>query len=271
MVTQNVKPTVAFFGATGGCSGTALAHTLKAGYIVHALARTPAKLTSLLHDKHGVLTSSLDTHLTIVQGSVSDSQAVRETLSINGSIADIIIFGIGAYPKFNWSLVTPLSMDNPHICASAMRAVVDAASDVASGEKRPFTLAVSTTGISRKRRDLPLMMSLLYHWFLSIPHADKLEMEDILRDAFTKSPGQGKRPFSTAIVVRPSLLTDGPAKGRDAVNVGWEGFASNEQNDKGPAIGYTISRADVGAWIFEQVIHNDKRAEWGGKAVTLTY
>jgi hypothetical protein len=43
-----VKPTIAFFGATGGCANACLVHTLNAGYSVAALARTPTKLKTQL-------------------------------------------------------------------------------------------------------------------------------------------------------------------------------------------------------------------------------
>ncbi|KAK9318922.1 hypothetical protein V1517DRAFT_334223 [Lipomyces orientalis] len=36
-----------------------------------------------------------------------------------------------------------------------------------------------------------------------------------------------------------------------------------------PAVGYTIARADVGEWIFEELIKKDG-GEWVGKSVTLT-
>jgi hypothetical protein len=36
-----------------------------------------------------------------------------------------------------------------------------------------------------------------------------------------------------------------------------------------PAVGYSIRRADVGRWIFENIIKNDAQG-WEGEMVTLT-
>ncbi|KAF9160010.1 hypothetical protein DFQ26_005982 [Actinomortierella ambigua] len=75
-----------------------------------------------------------------------------------------------------------------------------------------------------------------------------------------------QRVFRGAVVVRPSLLTGDHlvhSKGRKGVKslkVGSE--------DK-PAIGYTIHRADVGEWIYEEVIRTGGSSVVGQK-VTLT-
>ena len=69
------------------------------------------------------------------------------------------------------------------------------------------------------------------------------------------------------VIVKASLLTDGKKLGSSKVRVGWEG---GEADKKGPAIGYTISREDVGGFIFEEIIDKSK-AEYFGKKVTVTY
>ena len=63
------------------------------------------------------------------------------------------------------------------------------------------------------------------------------------------------------VTVRPSLLTSGPGE-RYPVKVGTE---------PKPAIGYTISRDDVGKWIFDEIVNNKQRDHWLGEKVTLTY
>jgi hypothetical protein len=74
---------------------------------------------------------------------------------------------------------------------------------------------------------------------------------------------------STAVsgwsMVRPSLLTNGKALGTDKVRVGTE---------KEPAVGYTISRDDVGLWIWEKMLKGEgvEGVEaWKGTKPTLTY
>ena len=127
-------------------------------------------------------------------------------------------------------------------------------------QQRPLVTAVSTTGMSAKR-DIPIAMIPLYHWLLPIPHADKKVMEESVE----KAKAEGViRDF---VIVKASLLTDGKKLGLDKVRVGWEG---GEADGKGPAVGYTVSREDVGGFIFEEVIHKSK-AEYFGKKVTVTY
>jgi hypothetical protein len=87
-----------------------------------------------------------------------------------------------------------------------------------------------------------------------VPHKDKAGMEQAIR-AETEKPA-AERIIANSLIVRPSLLTNGPATGIDKIRVG--------TGDK-PAIGYTISRNDVGLWLF----HNAIRGELDGVA-TIT-
>lgn len=187
---------------------------------------------------------------------------------------------------------------SPPIVTSAAAAAV--ATKRAASIKKPLMVVVSTTGISSHGRDIPLLMLPLYHWMLPVPHADKRQMEKLLLDATTKNPATA--PISGFVVVRPSLLTDGPLLGLSKMRVGWEvengsgggggggsgkneagasastggGSTGNEREEKGrPAIGYTISRADVGNWITQEIIEAESPEvacrKWAGKMVTLTY
>ncbi|KAI9693248.1 MAG: hypothetical protein M1822_005244 [Bathelium mastoideum] len=276
MASTSNKPTLAFFGATGGCAGSALALALKAGHTVRALARTPAKLTKLLRETYHISESSINSHLTIIEGPIADQNAVRNVLA-NGKLVDIVIFGIGGAPKFNNSLRAPFTIDNPHVCADGMQAVVealDALENDLQGKavkgKKPLVVAISTTGISRKKNDLPMMMKPLYH-LLAVPHEDKRAMEDILASAKHGSKGQGKKPFGEIVIIRPSLLLDSEPKGLGKVKVGWEELVEDSAGESKPAVGYSITRVDVGAWIFSEIIEKDTRVQWGDRAVTLTY
>ena len=98
-----------------------------------------------------------------------------------------------------------------------------------------------------------------------MPHEDKHDMEKAVFAAYPETIGD-------FVVVRPTLLTDGERQGVEKVRVGWEwgveGKARNEKEKEGVAMGYSISRTDVGEWIFENVI---KGSGYEGKGVTLTY
>src|ERR1700712_4294376 len=75
--------TVAFFGATGGCTNACLAYTLLNGYHARALARTPSKLTALLLPQPGITQDILSSQLEIITGDATDVESVKKTLLVN--------------------------------------------------------------------------------------------------------------------------------------------------------------------------------------------
>ncbi|KAF2401857.1 hypothetical protein EJ06DRAFT_548086 [Trichodelitschia bisporula] len=262
-MTSTSTPTqIAVFGATGGCAGTATAHALKAGYKVTALARTPSKLRAFLETQHTVPAATLDSNLTIVEGAIQDAPAVLATLTPAPST---ILFGIGAIPKLaaNRHL---LKLDDPHICSNGIEAVLAALRTQQAADPstpRPFIAVISTTGLSA-RRDVPLLLYPLYHVFLAEPHVDKRAMEAAVARA-SVAPDSLVRGF---VVLRPTLLTDGRGVGTAKVRAGWERHpdapgAAEGEDPTPPAMGYAISRADVGAWIWEEVLR-DQGQKWAG-------
>ncbi len=72
--------------------------------------------------------------------------------------------------------------------------------------------------------------------------------------------GRKSESISGWVIVRPTLLTNGAALGEGKVRAGGGGA---------PAVGYTISRDDVGKWIFESFVKEGKA--WVGQKVSLTY
>ncbi|KAF2480780.1 hypothetical protein BDY17DRAFT_302384 [Neohortaea acidophila] len=253
-------PTVAFFGATGDCAGYCLSSALKAGFNCIALARTPSKLTNSMKAK-GVSTTTLDSHLTIVSGDVKDVSTVQTALQLNGRVVDYIVSGIGGLPKLQWSLWEPVTLNDPTICQDAGATILRALQGL-QVEQKPTFINVSTTGISPRSvpRDVPLLFVPLYHWFLSVPHADKQVLEEKLA-AHTKLP-EKERGLRAYVNVKPSLLMDGAGCGLQAVRVGV---------DEKPAVGYTIQRKDVGTFMFERLVKTGVPQEWLNKSVSVTY
>lgn len=100
-----------------------------------------------------------------------------------------------------------------------------------------------------------------------MPHIDKTGMEDAIAESGLSSPS----PLSGFVIVRASLLTDGSGIGVDKLRVGWERHERDGTGEAGPgpAVGYTVARKDVGAWIFEKVVKNAD-GEWNGRLVTVT-
>lgn len=75
-------------------------------------------------------------------------------------------------------------------------------------------MLLSTTGISDQGHDIPIAMMPMYHWMLSVPHADKKKMEELM------IRGEGKdRKW---VIIRPSYLWDGEGKGLEKIRVSTE-------------------------------------------------
>lgn len=248
-------PSVALFGATGGTGLKFLNSVLAAdpSARINVLARTPAKLTASFPQ-------SAYPNLNITKGDIRDIEAVKSTLLIEGVLVDKIVCTVGMSLKFQGVKV---SGADPHICEDAARTIISAISSIrtaspSSHEKYPTCIVVSTTGISSHGRDIPLAMIPLYHWMLPVPHADKGKTEQLI---------QGYDGDWT--IVRPSFLVDGKSKGLEAVRVGVEVPSENRLVNK--TIGYTISREDVGNWMFSELIREGGNPQWGHKVVTITY
>lgn len=268
------KETIVFFGATGGCTANVLARSLKAGYSCVALARTPEKLRNLLEKEHSISSATIDKHLTITQGNIMDENAVKAALTTTGHLPDKIVYGIGAAPKFHANPFNPISMDQPNICGDGMKVLTSALSalqregaSLAVSGKKPTVVCVSTTGISNAR-DVPVALLPLYKVLLHTPHVDKRNMEAAL---LAKAHEQDS-PIGAFTIVKPTLLTDGAAKPLEQVRAGWlwpDGFAPSKQSAQmgRPEMGYLISRASVGLWIFERCVKGG--SEWEGKCVSL--
>lgn len=265
MSTSNSGPAFAFFGATGGCTSTCLVHTLQAGHKASALVRSPTKLQTQLVSQ-GIPESTIAANLHVIEGSILDVTAVKETL-LAGRADDtptpIIISGVGGTPQFQWSIDEPFTLDNPNICQETSNVLVQALKELnVNDAHKPLLAFISTTGVSQPRgpEDVPFLFRFLYHYMLKVPHADKRVAEDILR-----AQGEGDGVFRHVLAVRPSLLvgtTDvHDARGLDCVRVGTE---------RKPAVGYTIKRADVGEWLYREVVEKGGVA-WRGEMVTLTY
>lgn len=275
MSTSTPKQTLAFFGATGGVCNTTLALALRAEHYCTALARTPQKLVDLLRTNHGVSLETLDKYLTIHTGDIKDPTAIAKVLlnpQAPSKLIDTIVFGIGSYPKFQWSLFQPVTLVDTKICEEGTTTVLRAIDTLAeqgistsSAGVKPLFISVSTTGISSKARDVPWLLVPLYHWTLHVPHMDKRKAEQVLVT-------DGGRHIRDCVVVRPTLLTDGEPRGVSALRVGWEWKGEERVRDGvqevGPQMGWTNGRKDVGAFIFEKAVCEEG---WAGKCVSLTY
>lgn len=260
------KPTFTVFGATGGCAANALVPALNASLTCVAMVRTPAKLRTMLETQYNVPAAKIDACLTIVQGNITSTDDIKAALTVGGHLPDRILFGVGGAPHLQFSLFEPCALDNPRVCEQGMEALVSALRSCAAENfplgptgSKPIVISISTTGIGR-RRDVPLLMYPLYHWVLRGPHQDKGIMEKIL----TTTANETDSPVGDFAVVRPTLLNDSPAQGLAKVRAGWvwadvesQDKLARGEKEKGPEMGYSISRIDVGSWIFDKLVIGD--------------
>ena len=129
---------------------------------------------------------------------------------------------------------------------------------------KPLLAFISTTGISSGPEDVPWGLRWLYHYVLAVPHEDKKVMEAIYQGNETEDKEESM-VFRGVVGVRPSLLF-GTGDVMDVAQAKKVRVGLAEK----PAVGYWIKRADVGRWIFKEVIErNGKR--WQGEMVSLTY
>ncbi|KAK4237729.1 oxidoreductase AflX [Achaetomium macrosporum] len=240
--------TILFLGATGGVGLSALRRAVAAGHTCIALCRTPSKLAAHF--------PSSPVNLHLAQGNAHDADTLAHVLvhpSDAARLVDIIIFSIGARPTLR-------GMEDAHVCERGMTALLSALRTCRENTKswRPRIVAVSTTGISTVGRDIPLLMVPLYKVLLHTPHADKKIMERLLVESGEEW-----------VIVRGSLYTNGPET-EGLVREGMEDPVAGAVVGEA-AVGYTISREDVGKWVFENCIRDDSAGKWVGKAAMITY
>lgn len=271
------QPTLAVFGATGGCAANAVVAALGAGIKCVALARTPSKLRGMLEDQYKVTPKTLDANLVIVEGNIRSIEDVKRTLAASGSLPDRILFTVGGSAKMQFSLWAPITLDDPHICEEGMKTLIAALrscedENVPLGPQgsRPLLFTISTVSMS-SRRDLAYLYYPLEYWLLNIPRSDKKALEKVI---FSAALGPDS-PFSGFAMVRPPLLGEGKALGPDKVKAGWvwpdeqrEEKVAKGEKEAGPVIGWFVTKADVGRWIFDNLIQGDANAL--GKCWSLT-
>ncbi|KAK3334107.1 hypothetical protein B0T19DRAFT_420062 [Cercophora scortea] len=247
--------TILFLGATGGSGFSALRRSLAAGHTCIALCRTPSKLTDKLASS---TPPTITTNLVLEQGNAHDVDALARCLvkpSAPHALVDTIVFSIGG--AFDMS---SFSLDDPSVCEkgiTALLAALQRCRDTGSATGRPRLVVISSTGISDAGRDIPLLMVPLYHVMLKTPHKDKRALEKAVMASGEEWT-----------IVRPSFFTDGPENPK-GLRVGVEDPVAGTVESK--AVGYTISREDVGKWIFENVVEERPGdARFVKRAVSLT-
>ncbi|KAH8653719.1 hypothetical protein BX600DRAFT_440776 [Xylariales sp. PMI_506] len=267
MTSTSSPKTIAFFGATGGCGLSSLKLALADGHTCVALCRSASKLTDQFP-------AAEYPNLTVRQGNAHDVDAVSSCLTHPedpSRLVDEVLFCIGGAMQ-----MVKRTIDDPNVCERGMETVIaaltslraklqlpaQASSSDSSSSSHPLIVAISTTGISKAGRDIPMAMIPLYHGLLKVPHADKLAMEEKLAASSERF-----------VLVRPSLLTDGAVPARK-IRVGIERVGLESQGlpavVERKEVGYGISREDTGRWIYQNLLAA-AHPEFVGKAVSITW
>lgn len=269
---STTSKSILFIGASGGVAQTALLNSLAAGHTCVALARSAAKLAA-------ALPSPSYPNLTIIEGNARDQAAMERALVVPGSpspqqhqrMVDMVVSSVGSLP----SLRNGGLLEDSTVCATSMAAML-AAIDVLAGPTSPIPriVAVSSTGLSRFGRDVPLAFVPLYRVALAAPHRDKEKMERLLvhgldgKNDDTAAAAAGARPEFT--IIRGSFyVAEDESRRKKPVRVGIEDPVKGIESK---AVGYTISREAIGRWIFANLLEDDALSkQYSGKVVTLTY
>jgi len=242
--------TVAFLGASGGTGLTALKHTLAAGHTCITLCRVPSKLEA-------VFPADKTPNLTIIQGNALDEACVSQLLTRPGAptqLVDTIVFTVGGVLN-----TKNMTLDDPDVCKNSIAAMLSALSKLrASGATgTPRLIVVSTTGISKHARDVPLAMIPMYKFMLKQPHADKEVMEERLIAS-----------SEDYVIVRPSFMMFNQGETGKKIRVGVEDPKNGVETK---AVGYAISKEDTGKWMAESLIMGPDAGKYSKKIVTITY
>lgn len=217
--------------------------------------------------KENKLEDSYLKNLTITQGNSKSEADMTKALLLNGQAVDMIMSGIGAVPKMKGLKPT---IEDPTICADTMTCLFNSLKALResnpSGYKKPLLVGISTTGISEYGRDLPLIMVPVYRILAAVPHEDKKLMEKIIKTEGSKEDSL----LNGWVIVRASFMSLGSKEvGCEKLKVGVE---ENGRAMPKESWGWTISRKDVGNWIYAELVQDKsgKRQRYLNRCVGIT-
>lgn len=216
-------PSILIIGSTGrtGVQLIRSAATLSPRPTVHAFARTPSKLTSA------------DTALcaSVVQGDARSSTDVAAALRQTGATHVVIAIGEGD------------SMARTDIREVSAKAVMDAVAPGAEFDSVRVA-AVSSTGAGGTRIQIGFGVGLVVaHMLRHVMHDHNLQEQQLV-------DRMGNDVASRLIVVRPTGLTDGKAKGLDHVVL-------FDKDTRAPSS--HIDREDVALWLVSELCSGKPR------------
>lgn len=223
MASQNVL----LIGATGnlGLQIIRAASLPSAGIALHAFCRTPSKLSA----------ADASSCASVVRGDARSSADVRRALL--STRASVIIMATGG-----GSSVAPT--DVRFATAKALMDVIEHGQDF----DHVKVVVVSSTGAGGTKMNIGFGIGTVLGHYLRYPMRDHTEQEQ----EFKRRVGDKNR----LLIVRPTALTDGKAKGSTRVF---------PKNGRVPTM--YVDRADVANWIVTEISKGEKAY---GREVNLT-
>lgn len=207
---------ILIIGASMGTGALAVQEALNRGHSVTAFARTPERLTIE------------NANLTRASGSFHDAQSVRSV--IPGHDAVIVTASAGSLRAFK---------ENPKYFSSGTQNVIGAMKEF--GVRRLVVLSALGVGESVRLANAFLKVVAI-GWILKIPFQDHERQEQLVKESGLDW-----------VIVRPTRLTDGPARKQYEKRVEIQPVPSS------------ISRADVADFLVQAC----ESEQWVGRAVQL--
>ncbi|MGA1983483.1 MAG: NAD(P)H-binding protein [Acidobacteriaceae bacterium] len=222
---------VAVFGASGRTGGLLVERCLAAGYEVTVLVRTPARTAATFPWRDRVR---------VVEGSVFDAAAVRQTLSgaEAATRAEVVLSALGAR-----------SLKQESVLERAVPVIVEAMR--AEGVQRIVAL-----GSAGALEDSLKKQGAWQRWIIQ-----KIVYNTVLKWAVASQISQWKTLAASGLdftMVMPPMLTEGKGRGLERVRVDGEAL---------PPRGSRIAREDVADFMMAQIEGGD----WVGKGVYVAW
>ncbi|KAG8916063.1 hypothetical protein FRC00_000630 [Tulasnella sp. 408] len=214
-------------------------------------------------------------HAKLIKGDAMVEEEVRNAwteANADGTAVDLVLFTVGAPPIFAFTkgwVIDPLNL-----CSATILNVLSVLPRDPAQQQQPRLIAVTSVGVTKdSHARIPFLFRGIYA-MLKVPHADKLGMEKavhwsagwewrdkepsptLLPEGWKERLGGSEGWLKSAVIVRPTMLTDGPEKAKYKTGENLSGL-------------YSISRKDVAHFIVNDITQSWEK--WDGKAVEIGY
>ncbi|KXN91467.1 hypothetical protein AN958_00729 [Leucoagaricus sp. SymC.cos] len=216
----------------------------------------------------------------------SDVQNVWSTATSDSPV-NVVLCTIGFSGSPSFSILKGIQINPPNLVTAALLNLF-ATMPSSTREISPQIVVVSSTGVNRKSRAAaPIPLRPLYGYLIQKPLEDKLGAERVIHSlggwdwdptvpeptehildpnwqAMDGMPKPGT--LKNAVIIRPALLHDGECLADKA-----PGGKAPYRVGEGEVGGWSVSRRDVGHFIYELVTDPAQWAKFNNKQVSIAY